>query len=507
LELDPTTLPVIQLLDVELLLSKCDPGGSPGPDGLHPRILRECARTLALPLTHLFNSSLKEGKVPSIWSKATVCPFYKSGARHHPDNYRPISLTSIPCKILEKLVKRSLYSNLENSNFFHPAQHGFLPGRSCLSNLLPFLDEVSNAIDRGRAIHCIYFDMSKAFDKLSHKLMASTLHDSGIRGTLLQWIISFLSNRTIQVRIGDSYSSPAAVTSGVPQGSVLGPILFLIFINKLPSVLPTSSAFYADDFKIWSDDPAILQDAIDKCVQWTQSHGLQINPTKTVHISYNCRNPPSFFLHSENTSTTIATQAAHKDLGVWSTSSLSPSLMCAKSAKKGNMMLNFIRRALPHITPKMFQSIYATYIRPQLEYCSIAWLPILKKDQHLLEQVQRRATKVVRQIRSLPYSDRLSALNLFPLDYRRLRGCLIYTYKLFQNGSEGQYFTLSDTGLRGHNKKLFVERVNTRLRQSFFSYVTVPLWNKLPQEVIEAPSLQVFKLRLDKTLPTLLEHS
>jgi hypothetical protein len=504
----PTQLPppVVSRHEVEQLLSRCDPGGSPGPDGLHPRILKECAHTLSLPLTFLLNASLKAGSIPRTWSQAIVCPIYKGGDRHQASNYRPISLTSIPCKILEKLVKRNILTQLSSVNFFSPAQHGFLPARSCLSNMLPFLDQISYAADQGHASHCIFFDITKAFDKIPHDLLTSSLIESGVPGPLLAWILSFLNRRSFQVRVGDSYSSTIRVTSGVPQGSVLGPLLFLIFINGLPNAIPTSSAFYADDFKIWSKDPEALQKAIDICVEWTSNHGLSVNKAKTTHMAFNCRDTPTFSLttiEDPSSPSTITTSHAHKDLGIWTNSTLSPSVMCAESAKKAQRMLNFLKRTFPVITPTMFQPLYSTYVRPHLEYCSIAWLPVLKKDKYILEQVQRRATKSVRSLRSLPYSDRLKSLNLFSLEYRRLRGCMIYTYKLFQSGLEELHFKPSDSGLRGHNRKLFVERANTRLRQSFFSFVTVPFWNKLPPDVVNAPSLTCFKNRLDKVLPSL----
>jgi hypothetical protein len=496
---------LVQQSDVEHLLSNCDPGGSPGPDGLHPRVIKECAHSLSLPLTCLLNASITAGSIPQIWSKAIVCPIYKGGDRHQPSNYRPISLTCIPCKILEKLVKRIVLTQLTSLQFFSPVQHGFLPSRSCLSNLLPFADQVSRASDRGHATHCIFFDISKAFDKIPHDLLATTLADSGVPDSLLFWILSFLENRTFQVRVGDCYSSTANVTSGVPQGSVLGPLLFLIFINGLPNSIPISSAFNADDFKIWSDDPDALQNAINICVEWSSNHGLPVNQDKTTHMAFNCSDPPTFLLNSKDGtpfSIPIKTSAVHKDLGVWTTSSLSPSVMCAESAKKAHKMLNFLKRIFPVITPAMFQPLYSTYVRPHLEYCSIAWLPMLKKDKLILEQVQRRATKSIRPLRSLPYPDRLAALNLFPLEYRRLRGCLIHTFKLFQSGQQEDYFKMSDSGLRGHNRKLFVERANTRLRQSFFAFVTVPVWNKLPSDVVNAPTLWSFKNRLDKVLPS-----
>jgi hypothetical protein len=175
-------------------------------------------------------------------------------------------------------------------------------------------------------------------------------------------------------------------------------------------------------------------------------------------------------------------------------------VVCAESDKKAHKMLNFLKRTFPIITAAMFQPLYSTYVRSHLKYCSIAWLPVLKKDKLILKQVQRRANKSVRPFRSLPYPDRLAALKLFPLEYRRLRGCLIHTFKLFQSGQQKDYFQMSESCLRGYNRKLLVKRANTRLRQSFFSLVTVPVWNKLPSDIVNAPTLWCFKSRLDQVL-------
>ena len=198
----------------------------------------------------------------------------------------------------------------------------------------------------------------------------------------------------------------------------------------------------------------------------------------------------------------MRTVSTHRDLGVWTDCDPSPSRMCAESASRAGRMLNFVRRTFPRISPKIFHLLYPTYVRPFLEHCSIAWLPVLKRDKRVLEQVQRRATKLVAPIRSLLYPDRLKALNLVPLEYRRLRGCLIYTFKLFQGGAQGLHFSPAKWDFHGHARKVFIRRANTRLTLPVFSFVTTPLWNRLPPEVVFALSLPSFKSRLDKVLPS-----
>ena len=224
--------------DVQKLLSNCDPGGSPGPDGIHPRILKECAIALALPYSILFSTSFSAGSLPPSWKQAIIHPIYKGGRRHDPNNYRPISLTSIPCKLMEKIINQSLRSHLMSCNLIHPAQHGFLPSRSCLSNLTIFHDSLSSSAELKTKVDCIFFDFSKAFDMIPHQLLLDRWDKLGVKGQLSTWLLSFISGRSYRVRVSGFLSDSFDLLAGVPQGSVLGPTLFLIFINTLPYALP-----------------------------------------------------------------------------------------------------------------------------------------------------------------------------------------------------------------------------------------------------------------------------
>ena len=510
----PTSLPSLTFIDfpttkIGSLLSKCDPGGSPGPDGVHPRILKECASELSVPFSILFRTSFSSGILPSTWKQSIIHPIFKSGSRHKAENYRPISLTSIPCKIMEKIVHFSLHSHFSSHNLFHPSQHGFTPGRSCLSNLTTFYSKVSIAREDNKLVDAVFFDFTKAFDKLPHSPLITAMQNVGISGPLLHWLSSFISNRSSVVRVAGSLSAPFTVTSGVPQGSVCGPDLFLIFINPLPSLLPCRSLLFADDLKIWAvDNPVSLQSSIDLCVSWSLANHLPINPSKTLHISFYPHSSTTFTLPSTPSRTVIESSNKFKDLGVWISSDLSPSLMCAESAKKAMRTVNFLFRSFKFLDKKSFITLYSLYVRPLLEYCSIVWLPWLKKHETILENVQRKATKLLPSIRTLSYPNRLSSLDLFPLHYRRLRGCFIYTFKLFKANAYSEFFTLSPAnGLRGHKLKLFQPRADSKYRRNSFAHVVIPFWNKLPATLITAPSIAVFKSTLDEVLPGLLNYN
>ena len=214
-----------------------------------------------------------------------MTPIYESDNRHLPASYRPISLTSIPCKIMEILIKKAILDHLQRNNLISDMQYGFLPGRSCSTNLLLFTDSLTQAWDNGPISDAVFFDFAKAFGKVLHKPLLHKLQPYRVCGELLQWINSSLTDRSFCVKVDQTLTPPAAVHSGVPQGSVLGPLLFLVNINDLTDVISSRSLFYADDLKSWtSNNPDVLQEDIISIKNWSTSWSLPINDTKCAHM-------------------------------------------------------------------------------------------------------------------------------------------------------------------------------------------------------------------------------
>ena len=201
---------------------------------------------MLLPLKIIFTKSLEEGKIPHIWKVGHISAIHKNGKRTKAENYRPISLTSVPGKILDEIV-----DHMTKYNLFSSEQHGFISGKSCTTQLLEFLEDLTQALDNGKDVDVIYLDFCKAFDKVPHRGLLKKLWAYGIRGKLHVWIKEFLSNRTQKVVVEGKESATAQVKSGIPQGSVLGPILFLIYINDLPSVILVLKKLFADDAKLY----------------------------------------------------------------------------------------------------------------------------------------------------------------------------------------------------------------------------------------------------------------
>ena len=249
---------VVKLTDITLMenevyniLKKVKANSSPGPDGIHPRVLKECALELSSPLHDLFTMLFRTERVPTAWKAGNITPIHKKGSRVRVENYRPISLTSVVSKCMERIVRDRMLKHMINNGILSERQHGFVPGRSCVTQLLEVLDLWTEALESGVSIDAVYLDFAKAFDMVPHERMLAKLRGYGVDGAVLEWTRSFLTGRRQRVCIRGTESVWTEVRSGIPQGSVLGPILFVIYINDLPDVISSYVYMYADDTKIF----------------------------------------------------------------------------------------------------------------------------------------------------------------------------------------------------------------------------------------------------------------
>ena len=237
---------------------------------------------LSKPLARVFNLSLKEGVVPFEWKEANIIPLFKKGSRNKSENYRPASLTSVICKLLERLAKDNMVDFFVKHELLNSSQHGFLKARSCLTNMLCFLEEITKWIDEGSPVDIIYLDFQKAFDKLPHQRLLLKLKAHGIGDSITDWIEQWLTDRRQRVVVDGEVSNRKSVLSGVPQGSVLGPILFLIYIDDLDESITSNVLKLADDTKLFrkvntDGDKQHLQNDLDRLVKWSEKWQMLFN--------------------------------------------------------------------------------------------------------------------------------------------------------------------------------------------------------------------------------------
>ena len=279
---------IITKEEVEKKLKALISDKAQGPDQIPPRVLKELHKELAEPLTILFRKSIESGIVPSDWKFAEVTAIFKKGNRTDPGNYRPVSLTSICCKILEQFVRDSIVDHMTDNNLYSECQHGFRKKRSCVTQLLEVHEKLTDMIDDGKSIDIIYVDFKKAFDSIPHERLLLKMKGYGIIGKTYQWVRNFLSGREQRVRVGNEYSQRTKVTSGIPQGSILGPVLFTIFINDLPEAVNVNCKVFADDTKIYDDtnNHHEIQSDLFKMQEWTEKWNLYFNISKckVMHI-------------------------------------------------------------------------------------------------------------------------------------------------------------------------------------------------------------------------------
>jgi Reverse transcriptase (RNA-dependent DNA polymerase) len=269
-------------------LRELKPGSAPGPDGIGALLLKELAEQVVGPLTTIYKASLSSGEVPDDWRRAHVTPIHKKGSKSDPANYRPVSLTSVSCKVLESIIRDELVSHMTDNGLIKESQHRFVKGRSCATNLVEFFDYVSEAVDGGGSVDAIFLDFAKAFDKVPKKRLLEKLRSIGVGGQVLTWIESWLMNCKQHVVIDGEGLGWEDAGSRVPQGSVLGPVLFLVFIRDLDRATTASGVKlrkFADDTKVakkvsGGEDRAELQSVLDGMMEWSQRWGMEFNHQK-----------------------------------------------------------------------------------------------------------------------------------------------------------------------------------------------------------------------------------
>ena len=490
------------------LLSNLKIHKASGPDKIPASLLKNLATSLAPALTMIFKASLSQSSLPPEWKIANIVPIFKKGNRNNPGNYRPVSLTCICSKLLEHIVYSHIFSHLSKYNILTEEQHGFRQFRSCETQLIATIHDLAENLNNGKQTDIILLDFTKAFDKVPHGHLCSKLNQLGINGSLLSWIKCFLADRYQQVTINGESSSPALVTSGVPQGTVLAPLLFLCYINDITRDVSCKIKLYADDVLIYNTiasevDCRNLQRDLNLLQDWAITWKMCFNPTKCEFLRLtNKRNIIKFqyFIQGNNI------QEVHqvKYLGVTINNKLSWSDHTKIISSKANSVLGFLRRNFNQCPSKTKSALYLSLVRPILEYAVTVWAPYHRTDICQIEAIQRRAARFAMNCydRHQSVTEMLRKLTWPTLESRRNHFKIIMMFKIVNDMIHIQpdvpiiYTTGSNT--RGHHLKMQqpATRIDVYLHSFFPS--TVKLWNLLPSNLIDSPSLDSFKCNLAK---------
>lgn len=479
---------------VYTLLKNLDGSKSAGPDGLHPLLISKCASSLTLPVCLLYRRSLMEANIPKVWKTAIVTPIHKKGPKREVSNYRPISKLCVLIKVLEKIIHQQIYKALKHT--FLPEQHGFLSGRSTVSNLVAFTEDVTSGMQSGGQVDAVYTDYTKAFDRIDHIILLNKLHSAGIHGDLLRWFGSYVEQRSQTVVLNGFSSHPrfSAVPSGVPQGSILGPLLFVLFVNDINQCFHHSKfLLFADDMKIYKkvqapNDCLLLQQDLDRLQHYCHINKLDLNVSKCNCISFSRSKNIICFDYRLNQQSLIRTDSI-RDLGVILDSKLLYDKHVDAITSKAIKMLGFIIRSTKHF--KMIKSLkilYCSLVRSHLEYASQVWNPQYQLYISKIEGVQKKFLRFLnykcRLNLSPSYEINCKQQHLLPLTLRREASDLTFLLNIINGSMDCPellsliYFKLPvRTNSRRNHLKFYVDAGIANYRSNCYFYRVFTIFN------------------------------
>ena len=502
--------------EVQDILKSLDISKATGPDGISARMLKETSSTITPSLTKLIKLSLQHKKVPSLWKEANVIPIHKKDSKSEFSNYRPVSLLSIPSKVCEKVIFKHLYNYIKDHNLITLHQSGFTPGDSTIHQLLYMYDFFCKALDEKKDVQIVFCDQSKAFDRVWHKGLIHKLKSFGIEGPLLEWFSDYVTNRKQKVQLEGSHSEHGTIAAGVPQGSILGPLLFLIHINDITENISSDIKLFADDTSLYitiDKDNQIektrqLNEDLQTINQWAKTWLVTFNPqkTKTLFISFKTQPtilPLTFDGHN------LDSVSHHKHLGLILNNNLSWKDHIDSVTSKANTKLNVLAHLKHILDRKTLRTLYESFIRPSLEYGNIIYCNCTDGEKDEIEKIQRRAARIISG-GTISTSVRLlyEELALETLETRQNRQMLTAFHKIINNNCPSYLYDIRPKPpnrqiynlRRQHDVTLPKCRLST-YQNSFFP-TAAKKWNLLPDELKQIHDIDDFKFQLEQSIPT-----
>ncbi|KAL5258287.1 hypothetical protein ACHWQZ_G008952 [Mnemiopsis leidyi] len=504
--------------DIIGAIDEISPDSATSDGEIPARILKACKKPLAQALLILWKFSFDTGVIPMTYKEQFITPVYKKGNKTDPANYRPISLTSHIIKIFERIVRKNIVAYLEKNNMFSPKQHGFRKGRSCLTQLLQHMDYLlENFLDNSET-DVIYLDYAKAFDKVDHSILLEKIKAYGISGKLFEWIKQFLCGRTQTVVVDGKKSIFLPVISGVPQGTVLGPILFLLYVNDMDKDIKHSKInSFADDTRISKristmDDCSLLQEDLEYVMEWSKDNNMMLHEEKFELLSY--RTPASKataealpFMGAVNSyttssGTTLDRSTIVRDLGVNMSEDLSWSPHINMMVDQARQIASWVLGVFKERSKPLMVQLFKSLVRSRVEYCCPLWNPAKIADIQAIESIQRHFTRRISGLKNLNYLDRLKELKLLSLQRRRERYMIIHVWKILHGICPNDINMVFKENPRLGNKVVLppITSRATSLAKTFydnsFAVKAGKLWNTLPRDVNTQKTLECFKIKL-----------
>ena len=477
-------------------------------------LLKNCMEELAEPIKILWEKSLSTGIIPKKLKTGLIVPIFKNGGRQTAKNYRPVSLTSHLVKVFERVIVRKMVEYMEENELYNRRQHGFRKGRSCVSQLIEQHAEILDSMCNGHAVDVVYLDFAKAFDKVDHGLLIKKLASIGVGRELLTWIKNFLTNRKQIVEVNGGLSDETDVRSGVPQGTVLGPLLFLIFVSDIDKDVNHSKlSSFADDTRILKiikkpDDCQELQQDLEKVCLWVIENNMSLNENKFEALRCG-KHPAEEIKYRTEGNILIPFKDSVKDLGILVQNDGKFDQNIGEICRKSRRQAGWILRTFKTREPLAMLTLYRALVLPIAEYCCQLWSPAAIGMIKELEGIQRTFTSIIRGMEHLTYWDRLKALSLYSLQRRRERYAIIYVWKIIQGLAPN--FEREDLRIKtyGVGSRLgrrcmlppLIRSGEGSLRDRSFITVGPRLFNSMPYDIRQFEgSLMTFKRKVDTFL-------
>ena len=487
-------------------------GAAPGPDGIPAKMIKAANSTFASMLNNIMQSSLESGDIPGILKLAFVTPIHKGDSRSDPANFRPVSLTSHLIKTLERVIRKELVSYLERNQLMDVNQHGSRAGKSTLSQLLEHQDEILAALENGENFDSVYLDFSKAFDKCDHGILLHKIKSLKIKGRLGRWLQNFLTERQQVILVNKVKSKYSSLVSGIPQGSVLGPILFLIYISDIGQDLIANTLTYVDDTKVKQkvtseSDVEDLQKELIKLDNWAKVNNMEFNKGKFLVLRYGeneaLKNETEYF--SGEYDEIIERKESLRDLGVQLTDDGTFGEQIERVCKKARQKSGWLFRTFYSRNTQFLKQVFKSLVQPHIDYCSQLWTPLEGVNLEKVEKVLRDFSRRIPELKGMNYWERLERLAMNSEQRRLERYQIIYVWKVIHGlvPNCGIKWTECEERrgrlceIRPIRGKSFVQN----LRRQSFQVAGPKLWNCLPKNVRNFRGTQIdFKETLDRFL-------